>query len=85
MSVETWKRPSSLSTSFSAEKNGRSGQPMQKPGGRAGAGPPSAANAFAYYGIVTTAMQPKPAYTAITSIIGQLADPSTAFAPAPLT
>jgi hypothetical protein len=33
MSAETWCMPSSRSTSFSAEKIGRSGQPVQKPGG----------------------------------------------------
>ena len=36
MSQLTWKRPSSFSTSFMAVKSGRSGQPVQKPAGRAG-------------------------------------------------
>ena len=35
MSALTWCAPSSRSTSFIAEKIGRSGQPVQKPGGRA--------------------------------------------------
>ena len=34
MSAETWCGPSSRSTSFIAVKMGRSGQPVQKPGGR---------------------------------------------------
>ena len=36
MSAATWCGPSSFSTSFIAAKIGRSGQPMQKPGGRGG-------------------------------------------------
>ena len=36
ISAATWCAPSSCSTSFIAEKIGRSGQPVQKPGGRAG-------------------------------------------------
>ncbi len=35
MSALTWCGPSSRSTSFIALKIGRSGQPVQKPGGRA--------------------------------------------------
>ena len=35
MSALTWCGPSSRSTSFIAVKIGRSGQPVQKPGGRA--------------------------------------------------
>ena len=35
MSALTWCGPSSRSTSFMAVKIGRSGQPVQKPGGRA--------------------------------------------------
>ena len=36
MSLATWCSPSSFSTSFIAEKIGRSGQPVQKPAGRIG-------------------------------------------------
>ena len=36
MSEAIWCSPVSLSTSFIAEKIGRSGQPVQKPGGRTG-------------------------------------------------
>src|SRR5881275_3650767 len=36
ISAAIWCGPSSFSTSFIAEKIGRSGQPVQKPGGRGG-------------------------------------------------
>jgi hypothetical protein len=45
MSAETWNSPSSRCTSFIAENTGRSGQPMQKPGGRGGTGIPSSSAA----------------------------------------
>ena len=38
-SIETCGRPTSCATSFIAENTGRSGQPMQKVGGRAGNAP----------------------------------------------
>ena len=41
MSAEMWNAPVSRSMSFIAENTGRSGQPTQKPGGRAGIGAPS--------------------------------------------
>ena len=40
---------------------------------------------FSNFGIVTTALQPKPAYTGIQSIINQLKDPGPAFKTTPLT
>ncbi len=40
---------------------------------------------FSNFGIVTTALQPKPAYTGIASIIGQLKDPGPVFPTTPLT
>ena len=39
MSLAMWWAPSSSSTSFVAAKIGRSGQPVQKPGGRTGTTP----------------------------------------------
>src|SRR3569832_1914638 len=42
MSAAMWCGPSSFSTSFIAAKIGRSGHPVQKPGGRGGTAPASA-------------------------------------------
>ena len=42
MSAAMWCGPSSFSTSFIAAKIGRSGQPVQKPGGRGGTASASA-------------------------------------------
>src|SRR3569833_3462600 len=42
MSAAMWCGPSSFSTSFIAAKLGRSGHPVQKPGGRGGTAPASA-------------------------------------------
>src|SRR5713101_2521526 len=46
MSAEMWNAPCSRSISFIAENTGRSGQPMQNPGGRAGTTPSSSAARF---------------------------------------
>jgi hypothetical protein len=45
MSAERWNLPVSPSRIFIAENTGRSGQPTQKPGGRAGS-PPRRSAAF---------------------------------------
>ena len=43
MSAATCTGPTCCCASFSAENTGRSGQPVQKPGGRAGSAPSAAA------------------------------------------
>ncbi|MNT31373.1 hypothetical protein D3C72_1672060 [compost metagenome] len=56
MSALTWCAPSSRSTSFMALKMGRSGQPVQKPGGRECTTSPSALDGSAGSGAASTPM-----------------------------
>ena len=48
MSAEMWNAPDSRSRSFMAENTGRSGQPTQNPGGRAGTGAPRSSAALRF-------------------------------------
>src|SRR3982751_5787961 len=58
MSALTWCGPSSRSTSFIALKIGRSGQPVQKPGGRPCTTSASGANAVVDPGVAVASGAP---------------------------